>query len=261
MPSHIPDLKRTSRPLLRVTFSLGKRTALSEAMTLSIVIPVLNDAEALRNATPRLEELRARGAQIIIVDGGSTDESRLVAKTCADLVLEAPCGRGAQMNAGAVRATGDVVLFLHADTHLPKDADRLIEAAFADPSRVWGRFDVRIVPTTPLLTLVARAMNLRSRLTSIATGDQAIFIRRTTFDAIGGFAEIPLMEDVAISKRLKHKGAPVCLREQVSTSARRWKEHGIVRTIILMWYLRFAYFMGADTRVLARRYGYVPRAS
>jgi rSAM/selenodomain-associated transferase 2 len=252
--------KRISRPALRVTFSLGKRTALSEAMTLSIVIPIMNDAEALRHAAAQLEELRARGVQIIIVDGGSADESKSVAETCADLVLQAALGRGAQMNAGAARATGEVLLFLHSDTHLPNDAGPLIEAAFADPARVWGRFDVRIVPTTPLLTLVAWAMNLRSRLTGIATGDQAIFVRRSTFDSVGGFAEIPLMEDIAISKRLKRKGTPVCLREKVSTSARRWKEHGVVRTIVLMWSLRLSYFLGADTRALATRYGYVPKA-
>jgi rSAM/selenodomain-associated transferase 2 len=230
-------------------------------MSLSIIVPVLNDAEALRGASAQLEELRARGVQIIIVDGGSTDDSKRVAETCADLLLEAPRGRGAQMNAGAKQATGEIVLFLHADTHLPRDADRLLEGALADPSRVWGRFDVRIVPATPLLALVAWSMNLRSRLTGIVTGDQAIFVRRSAFDSIGRFSDIPLMEDIELSKRLKRRGPPICIRGKVSTPARRWKERGVARTIVLMWYLRFAYFLGTDTHVLARRYGYVPRAS
>jgi rSAM/selenodomain-associated transferase 2 len=228
---------------------------------LSIIVPVLGDAEALRASAPRLLALRSRGAQVVVVDGGSRDDTLAVARACADLVISTDRGRATQMNAGARHALGDTLLFLHADTRLPADAERLIERALASPTRSWGRFDVRIEPATPLLALVARAMNLRSRLSGIATGDQAIFVRRCTFEQLGGYPEIALMEDVAFSQLAKRTGPPVCLKEKVTTSARRWQTHGVARTIALMWYLRLAYFLGADTNALAKRYGYAPRTS
>lgn len=160
------------------------------------------------------------------------------------------------MNAGACAASGDTLLFLHVDTALPPGADAMIEAALAPSRRFWGRFDIRIVPRTSLLAVVAGTMNLRSRLSGIATGDQAIFVRRSAFVAASGYPEIPLMEDIALSKRLKRLGDPACLRARVSTSARRWLKHGVVRTVLLMWRLRLAYFLGADPQTLARRYGY-----
>ena len=156
------------------------------------------------------------------------------------------------MNAGAAHAKGDVLLFLHADTKMPDDADALIAQALQD--RHWGRFDVTLDGRHPLLRVVEVMMNWRSRLTGIATGDQAIFVRRATFDAVGGFPNQPLMEDIDLSAKLKRVGKPACLRAQVTTSARRWEKHGIVTTIVKMWWLRAAYFLGAKAETIARWY-------
>jgi rSAM/selenodomain-associated transferase 2 len=190
---------------------------------------------------------------VIVVDGGSSDATKALAHPHADRVIEAPRGRARQMNAGARLAAGDVFLFLHADTRLPEGADRAIAQALASGKRAWGRFDVRI-DAGAALGVVARMMNLRSRLTGIATGDQAIFMTRAAFDAVQGFPDIALMEDVAICKRLKRVSPPACLREKVVTSARRWAQHGTLATIVLMWRLRLAFALGADPRSLARRY-------
>lgn len=209
-----------------------------------MVVPVLNEAAGIRAALEALAPLRARGHEVIVVDGGSSDSTADIAAGLCDRVLSAPRGRAAQMNAGARAANGDMLLFLHADTRLPAD--------FTIPdSAVWGRFDVRIDGRHPLLKVVACAMNLRSRLTGIATGDQAMFVRRAVFP---GFPEIPLMEDVALSKVLKQRGRPTCLHEKVTTSGRRWEERGVLRTILLMWRLRLLYFLGARPEDLARRY-------
>jgi rSAM/selenodomain-associated transferase 2 len=159
-----------------------------------------------------------------------------------------------QMNAGAAAARGAVLLFLHADTRLPPGFDADVLAALADPGVVGGRFDVRLVPDTPLLRLVARLINLRSRLSRIATGDQALFVRRAVFEDLGGFAAIPLMEDVAFTRALKRRGRVACLRQQVETSSRRWLRDGPVRTILLMWWLRFLYACGVAPERLHRRY-------
>ncbi len=165
------------------------------------------------------------------------------------------------MNAGAGAARGPVLLFLHADTRLPHDAERLITDGLSASGRVWGRFDVSIEGRHPLFPVISAMMNLRSRLTGIATGDQAIFVRRDAFAAIGGFPDIALMEDVEISRRLKRIGRPLCLRARVSTSGRRWEKRGVLRTILMMWRLRLAFFLGAAPEKLARTYGYVPRHS
>ena len=158
------------------------------------------------------------------------------------------------MNAGAERARGDILLFLHADTRLPKDAMSLMLEGLQQTDKCWGRFDVKLSGLQPLLRLVERLINLRSRLTGIATGDQAMFIRRARFDVIDGFPEIPLMEDISISQRLKFYSDPLCLKQQVITSSRRWEQNGIIRTILLMWRLRLAYYLGADPATLARQY-------
>ena len=163
------------------------------------------------------------------------------------------------MNAGAAIASGDVLLFLHADTQLPPDAGRLVLDGLRQSGRAWGRFDVRITGKSRLLPLVAALMNLRSRATGIATGDQAMFVTREAFARAQGFPDIPLMEDIAISKRLKRVSKPLCLRECVTTSGRRWEKRGVVRTIVLMWCLRLAFFLGASPERLARQYGYRPR--
>ena len=226
--------------------------------TLSVILPILNEAPGIEAVLQALAPLRAGGAEVIVVDGGSADCGAELALPYADRVLTAPRGRASQMNAGAAVAKGSVLLFLHADTCLPPDADRLIGRAI-DSGRHWGRFDVRIAGASAWLPVVAALMNLRSRLTGIATGDQAIFASREAFAAAGGFPDIPLMEDIALSRRLRKRATPACLRDKVVTSGRRWDRHGVWRTIRLMWWLRLRYFLGADPHRLAIDYGYVPR--
>ena len=228
-------------------------------MKLAIVVPVLNEAATLAARLQALAPLRARGAELLVVDGGSTDGTPATAQLLADRVLQAPRGRASQLNAGAAATQADVLLFLHADTQLPANADRLIEQALQHGHR-WGRFDVHIEGQQPLLPMVAWFMNRRSRLTGIATGDQAMFVQRRLFESVGGFAALPLMEDIDLSQRLKAIEAPACLRERVTTSGRRWDQHGFWRTVLLMWRLRAAHALGTDAHTLAQRYGYRPRA-
>ena len=220
---------------------------------LSIIIPALNEAGGIAEVLRALAPLRGRGAEVIVADGGSDDATRGIAAPLADRIVDAPRGRALQMNAGAAAASGDTLLFLHADTSLPEDADRRIEAAFAGGA-VWGRFDVRIDGAHPMLRVIASMMNLRSRLTGIATGDQAMFMRRSAFDAVGGFPAQALMEDIAMSSALRRIAHPACLRERVRTSGRRWETNGLWRTVFLMWSLRLRYFFGADPARLARIY-------
>lgn len=222
-------------------------------LTLSVIVPVLDEAAAIAATLGALQPLRHEGAEVVVVDGGSRDATCALARPLADRVLQAPRGRASQMNAGAAAATGDVLVFLHADTTLPPDAARAIDAALAR-GREWGRFDVAIEGSHPMLAVIGMLMNARSRWSGIATGDQAIFVRRSAFHAAGGFPAIPLMEDVALSRALKHVSRPAALRQRVITSGRRWERHGIFRTIVLMWRLRAAYALGADPHRLARRY-------
>jgi rSAM/selenodomain-associated transferase 2 len=219
---------------------------------LSVIVPTLNEAQNIVPLLTRLKPLRERGVEVIVVDGGSTDGTPALAAPLADQVLTAPQGRARQMNAGAARAIGVALLFLHADTHLPDDALRAVD--FALNRHRWGRFDVRFDSRRPLLRHVARMMNLRSCLTGVATGDQALFVTRVAFESVGGFPEQALMEDIELSRRLKKTGSPACLKTPVITSARRWEEHGAWRTILLMWRLRWAYWRGAEPAQLARRY-------
>ena len=226
---------------------------------LSIIIPVLDEAATVEETLAALEPLRERGAEVIVVDGGSRDRTVEQARPLADLVLAAPRGRGSQMNAGAAAAHDDVLLFLHADTRLPSDADRLMVDALAGSQRAWGRFDVTIAGRSRLLRVVAAMMNWRSRITGIATGDQAMFMTRAAFARAGGFPDIALMEDVVMSRRLKGIGPPACLTARVTTSGRRWDRDGVVRTIFMMWRLRLAFFLGTEPARLARQYGYGAR--
>ena len=230
----------------------------ARASSLSIIVPVLDEAAIIVGALQDLAKFRERGAEVIVVDGGSQDGTPGLARPHADDIVTAARGRGAQMNAGAVVARGEVLLFLHADTKLPPEADRLILQALAGADG-WGRFDVRIDGRSPLLIIIAALMNWRSRRTGIATGDQAMFITRNMFAKAGGFPEIPLMEDVALSQKLKRKAPPICLTARVMTSGRRWERYGVVRTMLMMWRLRLAFFLGADPAALARRYGYGER--
>jgi rSAM/selenodomain-associated transferase 2 len=220
---------------------------------LSIVMPTLNEAAVLGDQLAALQPLRRRGHELIVVDGGSADGTAALASGYADAVLDAPRGRASQMNAGAAVARGQVLLFLHADTRLPALADAAILRAVA-ARRAWGRFDVNITGRARMLRVVAALMNLRSRLTGIATGDQAMFVTREAFACAGGFPAQPLMEDIELSRRLKRVGRPACLRERVCTSGRRWERRGVWRTIFLMWQLRWRYWRGEPAARLAEAY-------
>lgn len=221
---------------------------------ISIIIPALNEAAGIAQTLRPLQPLRARGHEVVVVDGGSTDGTVEIARPLTDRVIASQPGRARQQNAGAGAAGGDVLLFLHADTLLPPDADGLVLGGLMRSGRGWGRFDVRLSGRGPALRMVERMMSLRSRVTGIATGDQAIFVRRDGFRRAGGFPQIPLMEDVALSRALRRAGPPLCLRERVLTSSRRWEERGVLRTILLMWRLRAEYALGADPARLAARY-------
>lgn len=223
-------------------------------MAISIIVPCLDESRGIADVLSALAPLRARGAEVIVVDGGSRDATPERARPHADAVICAPRGRASQMNAGAERARGEILLFLHADTLLPDAADALVVDGLKRARLGWGRFDVSIAGRHPLLKVVAFLMNLRSRLTGIATGDHAIFVTRSLFTAAGGYPEIALMEDIALSKRLKRFGPPLCLKHRLTTSGRRWEERGVLRTILLMWRLRLAYWLGADPAKLAVRY-------
>ncbi|MFL6797674.1 MAG: TIGR04283 family arsenosugar biosynthesis glycosyltransferase [Xanthobacteraceae bacterium] len=240
----------------RVAVGLSKRRSEGALTQLSIVMPVLNEGEGIVAALDALQDLRALGVEVIVVDGGSRDATVPRARLRADRVIATARGRALQMNAGAERARGDVLLFLHADTRLPPAAEHAVLNGLARSGRVWGRFNVQIAGPHPLLPIVAWLMNVRSCLTGIATGDQAIFVNRDAFQLAGGFPAIALMEDIVLSKRLKRSGRPLCLSERVVTSGRRWQQHGVYATVWLMWHLRLAFFLGADPADLARQYGY-----
>lgn len=222
-------------------------------MRLSVIIPTLDEAAAIGPLLASLQPLRAAGGEVLVVDGGSRDATAAVAAPLADRVLASSPGRARQMNAGAAVAVGEVLWFVHADTRLPEGSPERLVAALAGGA-AWGRFDLRIDGRPRLLRVVAALSNLRSRLTGIATGDQAIFVRRELFAAVGGYPDLPLMEDLALCRALRRHGRPACLRPPVVTSGRRWERHGVLRTIALMWRLRLAYALGADPARLARRY-------
>lgn len=221
----------------------------------SIIVPALNEAGQITATLESLQPLRAAGVEVIVVDGGSTDDTVVLARPLADAVIPSPRGRSHQMNAGAAQAGGETLLFLHADTRLPDDAISAVLDGLAHSGKAWGHFDVRLSGRQTMLRVVERMMNLRSRLTGIATGDQAMFARREAFHAVGGFPVIALMEDIALSRALRSAfGAPLCLSAPVVTSSRRWEENGILRTILLMWKLRLAYFLGVSPERLSRQY-------
>jgi rSAM/selenodomain-associated transferase 2 len=227
--------------------------------SVSIVIPALDEAPNLARLLPDLA-CRFPEAEVIVVDGGSGDGTRELVRHHATMrYLLSSRGRARQMNAGARAAGGDVLLFLHADTRLPAGAMEAIARALVDPDVPGGRFDVSFSNPRWPFRMIAGFMNWRSRLTRIATGDQAIFLRRAAFEALGGYPELPLMEDVELSRRLKRLGRMACLPSRVTTSSRKWEHDGLVRTILLMWSLRLLYFCGMDARRLhAWYYGVRP---
>ncbi len=221
---------------------------------LSIIVPALNEAGVIADLLADLDPLRQSGHKVIVVDGGSDDPTAAIAAPRAYQVITAERGRAHQMNAGARLSSGDVLWFLHADSRVPPDAAAAVIEACATGC-AWGRFDVRLSGHQVLLRIAERLMNLRSCLTGIATGDQGIFVTRAVFEAVGGFPEIPLMEDIALSKALRRLSAPECIRRpRLLASSRRWEEHGILPTMILMWRLRLAFALGAAPADLARRY-------
>lgn len=222
------------------------------AEALAIVVPMLDEAATLPALLVHLAGWRARGCEVVLVDGGSRDDSVEMARAAGFRVLIAERGRARQMNAGAQACGRALLLFLHADTRLPEAADAMVRAALA--VQAWGRFDVRIDGRPLMLRVVAALMNLRSRLSGIATGDQAIFVRRDVFEAVGGFPDQPLMEDIELSCRLLRVSRPACLRARVRTSGRRWEQRGVWRTIALMWRLRWAYWRGVPAERLAEAY-------
>jgi rSAM/selenodomain-associated transferase 2 len=221
---------------------------------LSIIIPCLNESGDIVAALEALAPLRARGCEVIVIDGGSSDHTADLARSHADQVLVVQPGRARQMNAGADAASGEILFFLHADSRLPENADALIINGLSRSRHSWGRFNVRITGSHPLLRVIAWLMNWRSRLSGIATGDQGLFVTRSLFEAAGRFPEIALMEDIALSRQLKIYGAPLCITHKLTTSGRRWEKHGVWRTMLLMWRLRLAYWLGADPDKLALRY-------
>ncbi|MFK5970667.1 MAG: TIGR04283 family arsenosugar biosynthesis glycosyltransferase [Candidatus Marithrix sp.] len=225
----------------------------SISLKISIIIPTLNEQTIIAQNLLELQSLRKIGHEIIVVDGGSTDDTCRIAKPLADKSLLTESGRANQMNLGAESAQNEVLLFLHVDTFLPTNATSLISQNLTEKQN-WGRFNVRLSGANKLLRIVERMMNWRSCWTGIATGDQAIFVQRDLYQQVQGFPNIPLMEDIAFSKRLKKYSSPICIKEPVITSSRRWEQNGIFKTILLMWKLRLAYALGVNPHKLKKYY-------
>ncbi len=232
---------------------MGSASVCASGIKVSIIIPVLNEENNLPDVLNNLQSFRSKGHEVVVVDGGSSDNSLMLAQQGADLVIESKAGRALQMNSGAAVATGDVFLFLHCDTLLPDNAIKIIADNY-QKENYWGHFDVRLSSNKFVFRLIERLMNVRSRLTSIATGDQAIFIERELFNRLGGFPEIALMEDIKISGLLRKLSSPVCLKQTVITSSRRWENNGVIATVLLMWKLRLFYFFGVSADKLSRKY-------
>ncbi|MGZ8243780.1 TIGR04283 family arsenosugar biosynthesis glycosyltransferase [Methylomagnum sp.] len=252
----IARLETYTQPLLRSQPSPDEMDPPGTAappLRLSIIMPAYNEAGVIQSTLAGLQAFRERGAEIIVVDGLSDDHTAELAAPLATRIIRSARGRATQMNTGARAATGEVLLFLHADTRLPTNADRRLAEVCA-AGAAWGRFDVQFSGPHPALRIVESVINWRSRLSGMAGGDQAMFVRRDLFTEVGGFPEIPLMEDVALSRTLRRYARPACLWERAVASSRYWEEHGILNTLLLMGRLRLGYFLGADPVWLARRY-------
>lgn len=221
-------------------------------MNLSIIIPVYNEVETIDILLDSLKPLMSK-YEIIIVDGGSLDGTREKVSNYSVKLINSKKGRAKQMNVGAELANGNVLLFLHADTFLPNDISELL--SLKDSEKAWGRFDLKLSSERSIFRLIETMINLRSRLTGIATGDQAIFVGKKLFKEVNGYQDIPLMEDVALSKDLRKIAKPMCLKSKVITSSRRWEKFGVLKMVFLMWILRFLYFIGFHPETLSRYYG------
>jgi len=222
-------------------------------MKVSIIIPVLNEAEHIADTLKSLDAYRRQGHEVIVIDGGSNDDTVSITQQYADKVLHSDAGRAIQMNSGIDEAMGDALLFLHADTRLPGDAVSKVINAIED-GYFWGRFNVRLSGKHFMFRIIERMMNMRSCITGVATGDQAIFVGLESIEIVGTYPQLPLMEDVVFSKRLRKLGWPACIKQQVVTSSRHWEDKGILRTMLLMWRLRLLFFLGVSADKLARQY-------
>ena len=221
-------------------------------MFISIIIPVLNEEHAITKLLQQLQLYRQVGHEVIVVDGGSNDNTVIKSKPLADHVISSPAGRAVQMNNGTLHATQEIFWFLHADTLVPNNAILHIEHALNEHK--WGRFNIKLSGSHILFRVIEKMMNIRSRITGIATGDQGIFVKKNSFERVGGYSNLPLMEDIDLSKKLRTISRPVCLSDTLITSSRRWEKNGILSTVLLMWRLRFLYWLGVSADRLASQY-------
>ena len=221
-------------------------------MFVSIIIPVLNEEDSIKSLLEQLQGYRKQGHEVIVVDGGSIDKTISISELLSDKVLTSPSGRAVQMNIGASQAQHDALWFLHADTITADNAIEDLQQALT--SHDWGRFNIKLSGENILFRVIERMINLRSCFSGIATGDQGIFVKRSLFELVNGYSELPLMEDISLSKKLKKVSKPVCLKDKLTTSSRRWEKYGILSTIFLMWKLRFLYWLGVSADKLAAQY-------
>ena len=221
-------------------------------MFISIIIPVLNEEDSIKELLLQLQPYRKQGHEVIVADGGSDDKTISISTTLADKVIQSQPGRALQMNKGADNSGNEILWFLHADTIIPENAIEEIQNALNKSD--WGRFNIKLSGSHILFRIVETMMNIRSCVFAIATGDQGIFVKRTIFKQVNEYSNIPLMEDVELCKKLKKVSKPVCLKETLITSSRRWEKNGISTTILLMWKLRFLYWLGVSPEYLAKQY-------
>lgn len=221
-------------------------------MLISIIIPVLNEEKSVKALLQQLQIYRKQGHEIIVVDGGSSDKTVSVSKSLADKVISSEAGRALQMNDGVQAATKDILWFLHADTLISDNAVKYIQQSLNRSD--WGRFNIKLSGSHFLFRVIETMINIRSCLSGVATGDQGIFVKKKIFESVNGYPNISLMEDVALSKKLKSISKPVCLKDELTTSSRRWEEKGILSTVLLMWRLRFLYWIGVSADKLAKQY-------